>query len=445
MPPRNPSNLGMHRQEQSGEQSTPLNSSPPAGPLTVTADRDLLEISELQLSQRFSTHQHHVRSTSESAATCRKHQQTRETLPRSQSLPPPEISAARSGDIRAEHGQCPSCGQQLFIVSERTHRGLFKGLLPKNRKDKQATKKIVRKPLSVEGHVERGQCLDCRGLPPARGPQHLGGSTTANQNNLDLLPTPGVAPVASLPTGRTLEDEDWLPQSLTAYAMPILHATESSSLGINQNCSNTAIYQGQFNIYGERDGQGTMTWSNGDVYEGEFFNGTRHGQGTLTFANGSEYVGCWECNYMHGDGTRRFPNGDMYVGQYYDGQRQGQGRFYFANGDMYIGVWKDDYMHGAGRYYYQGGQRFEGGFVQGKRQGRGKMQRLDGSLDVYWYNADQRQGAGVRWSPERTKAWKLEHGKVQKKLSVAEAVSLVYDRASQSQGQEGCVTDNTFT
>jgi hypothetical protein len=42
---------------------------------------------------------------------------------------------------------------------------------------------------------------------------------------------------------------------------------------------------------GERNGQGTHTFSNGDKYVGEFKDGQQHGQGTYTYSNGDKYVG----------------------------------------------------------------------------------------------------------------------------------------------------------
>jgi hypothetical protein len=40
-----------------------------------------------------------------------------------------------------------------------------------------------------------------------------------------------------------------------------------------------------------RDGQGTLTFTNGNKYVGEFKNDKFHGQGTFTFADGEKSIG----------------------------------------------------------------------------------------------------------------------------------------------------------
>mmetsp|Transcript_29922 Transcript_29922/g.67539 ORF Transcript_29922/g.67539 Transcript_29922/m.67539 type:complete len:593 (-) Transcript_29922:41-1819(-) len=188
--------------------------------------------------------------------------------------------------------------------------------------------------------------------------------------------------------------------------------------------STSCTYTGEYNIVGKRHGDGELLWANGDKYVGDFKNGYIDGRGTISFHDGTEYHGQWRSNKFHGEGTRRFKNGNIYNGNYANGKRQGQGKCYFANGDMYVGDWKNDTISGFGRYYYQNGHSFEGMFRDGKRNGRGKYQLTDGRVEVYRYFNDSRVGDGVRWSANRKKAWKMNDGKVTKRVSLDEAAAI---------------------
>lgn len=290
------------------------------------------------------------------------------------SLSLPNRREARTDDRIEQHislGRCLTCGQELYQPAQ-----------PKKRLQIFRSKDNKRHQQQIPGHVARGQCLRCA-------------------QELSLLPP-------------TLEELD-------------NHNGKTSANRVAATETEQAVYKGTFNIHGERDGQGTMTWDNGDVYEGEFFNGNRHGHGTLKFADGSKYVGSWECNYQHGIGTRRWNNGDRYTGEYKNGKRTGEGKFYFNNGDLYVGAWVDGVMHGDGRYYYSSGQRFEGCFLNGCRHGKGKLQSLDGSIDIGIYEKDVPRGVGIRWSADRTQAWRLLDGAVKENISIPEAVALNYD------------------
>ena len=49
---------------------------------------------------------------------------------------------------------------------------------------------------------------------------------------------------------------------------------------------------------GEKNGQGTFTFVNGDKYVGEVKDDKMHGQGTYTKANGKVYKGIFEQNKL---------------------------------------------------------------------------------------------------------------------------------------------------
>jgi hypothetical protein len=184
-------------------------------------------------------------------------------------------------------------------------------------------------------------------------------------------------------------------------------------------------YHGDCNTCGERHGEGVLTWSNGDVYIGQFFRGQRHGQGTLTFADGGEYVGEWSDNLMDGRGTRWYENGSVYLGQYQRGHRHGKGQCHFANEDYYEGEWHQDEIEGYGRYYYNHGHVYEEWFVKGQRHGMGKYQYGSGVLDIHNFENDTRVGEGCRWSANREKAWRTYNGVVRGRITLQAASDMV--------------------
>ena len=63
-----------------------------------------------------------------------------------------------------------------------------------------------------------------------------------------------------------------------------------------------------------------MHYSDGCVYEGEWYNDQRSGKGVLCLANGNRYEGMWEKDLKNGEG--KF--------------------FYLDKGQVYTGVWKDN-------------------------------------------------------------------------------------------------------
>ena len=64
---------------------------------------------------------------------------------------------------------------------------------------------------------------------------------------------------------------------------------------------------------------GTYTWPSGDIYVGEFKDGTGHGHGTITYPDGEKYVGGWKDGKKHGYGTYTYASGAKYVGEVKDG------------------------------------------------------------------------------------------------------------------------------
>ena len=78
-----------------------------------------------------------------------------------------------------------------------------------------------------------------------------------------------------------------------------------------------------------------------------------------------QYTGYVVANKMNGQGTLTFENGDVYEGEFTDGIFNGQGTFKSASGWMYVGEFKNGYADGKGKLTTEGQATYEGIFKQG--------------------------------------------------------------------------------
>ena len=78
-----------------------------------------------------------------------------------------------------------------------------------------------------------------------------------------------------------------------------------------------SIYQGQiqkFNGHYRFQGQGSLTFSNGDLYDGEWKNGQMHGSGVYTWKVGNKkFEGSYEFGYKQGPGKMHVKNGALTI------------------------------------------------------------------------------------------------------------------------------------
>ena len=114
-------------------------------------------------------------------------------------------------------------------------------------------------------------------------------------------------------------------------------------------------YKGTLNHKSQREGTGTMSYTNHQIYQGEWKNDKRNGRGTLTS-----------------------PNGKTYTGEFQNDAKEGKGTIQYPNGTTYTGYWKYNKMNGIGKYSYdkQGWKVDYCYFSQGKAVGMGV--RFDG-------------------------------------------------------------------
>ena len=192
-------------------------------------------------------------------------------------------------------------------------------------------------------------------------------------------------------------------------------------------------YEGEMKD-GEPHGFGTYRWNDGDVYTGEYVNGTRHGKGKFVFASGNYYDGEWADGKYQGHGIYHWNDGDEFDGEWKDGKRHGKGKWTYADGRYYTGVWEngesissssivypstsnaktatktapkatttkgriqyehsyyegdlvDGIQHGKGVYVWDDGTRYVGDFFEGNITGHGVS---------YYTNGDEYDGEWVK-------------------------------------------------
>ncbi len=70
---------------------------------------------------------------------------------------------------------------------------------------------------------------------------------------------------------------------------------------------------------------------------------------------------------MHGRGVFTWSDGRMYNGEYYDDKKQGYGVFTWPDGRKYDGSWMNGKQHGVGIYHTTKGEAKKGEWKDGKR------------------------------------------------------------------------------
>ncbi|HEM4882923.1 TPA: hypothetical protein U1138_001999 [Streptococcus suis] len=96
------------------------------------------------------------------------------------------------------------------------------------------------------------------------------------------------------------------------------------------------------------------------------FTGRIASKQAMTFNNGAlQYNGYVVANKMNGQGKLTFDNGDVYEGQFKNGIFHGQGTYTSASGWVYTGQFKNGYANGKGKLTTEGQATYEGTFKQG--------------------------------------------------------------------------------
>jgi len=86
--------------------------------------------------------------------------------------------------------------------------------------------------------------------------------------------------------------------------------------------------------------EGTFTYTNGDVYVGQWKEGKKSGKGSYTYAkDGTKLIGEWEAGKIT-SGKWVFPNGSFYSGKFRYNKPFGKGVWVFPNGNQLTGAYQ---------------------------------------------------------------------------------------------------------
>ncbi len=105
-------------------------------------------------------------------------------------------------------------------------------------------------------------------------------------------------------------------------------------------------YSIKMNLPGYLNGSGSISYSNGDIYNGEIASGIKF-QGTYSFSNGDEFTGTF-VNDMMSSGTYTFKNGNKLRGNFDNGVPNGT-LTYYVNNKSYTTTWSNGRCTGVKR------------------------------------------------------------------------------------------------
>jgi TonB family protein len=192
--------------------------------------------------------------------------------------------------------------------------------------------------------------------------------------------------------------------------------------------ANGNIYSGSWND-GTLLGNVKIQFKNNDVYDGEYINGL-NGKGTLTYSDGSIYKGNWSNNMRFSSGEMIFSFGITYKGNWSNNEVDGTGEFYetttqkllasgnwktektkdgdlkfinnngfmvciYKNKDLYYGSTKNMIPNGAGVIHYANGELFEGYFLDGLFSGVGLYKYKESIEYIGDWKKGKKDGVGT--------------------------------------------------
>lgn len=161
-----------------------------------------------------------------------------------------------------------------------------------------------------------------------------------------------------------------------------------------QTFADGSVYGGHLDDNGLATGTGTLSWPNGDRYEGEFKQGLMDGKGLFSSANGHYYRGTFAQGSSEGRGEIQFVNGALYVGEVHQGYMHGKGTITYADGRRYSGDFIMNQQEGSGTWTVEDEVTYTGQFKAGLYHGQGEARYSDGGRYTGQFIKGQYHGTG---------------------------------------------------
>ncbi len=139
-------------------------------------------------------------------------------------------------------------------------------------------------------------------------------------------------------------------------------------------CANGSHYIGYFKNDFFQNGLGKSINKEGNIYFGQFKEGTANGYGRYITKSGNKYIGEWVNNKLDGFGYISCDNKEqVFFGEIKKGLFNGFGQLFNKKGFLYKGEFKDGKMDGTGMILYKNQKKYIGELKEGNKEGYGIM------------------------------------------------------------------------
>ena len=119
---------------------------------------------------------------------------------------------------------------------------------------------------------------------------------------------------------------------------------------------------------GKYHGPGSIQWTNGAAYTGDWCNGVIEGFGEFYWPTANkQFLGHFHSNEIDGFGVMQWGDGRKFTGSWIGERKHGYGVYEKDDGSSISGTWVHNRQCGYGIYVSSGGSRKYGAWSNGKK------------------------------------------------------------------------------